>query len=271
MRPESGRSDRLGHRSLDVPPAQPHRLLLLLQDEVPEERGDLSNHRADALVVGRVVIPDPPQERGKVQCIRSEATVVGHVRTTLHGRAGTGVVEVEDPASAEHVDYVCGDRLTLRQVLIQPRLPLTATEPVNPGGGIVRSLESDLLLGEDDLVAGSADQSGAVAVRRELEIEDDLVGGLRTAVQQGRCPAPAADVESQVLVHDPTQQLKRRDEVALARPVRTDEQIEVPELDRGRADGQEALDGDGLDLAGHGPTLRRRAGPTMMTRWTRCR
>ncbi len=114
---------------------------------------------------------------------------------------------------------------------VQQCLPVPVAQRHRPCG------PGDFLRFKDELIACAGDQSGQVGVWRRFHPDRDLQRSApRAAVQQ--CPGAAAqpDEQLQVLVEDPSQQLQRGDEVALACPVRADQDVQPAQSDPCRAD-----------------------------------
>src|SRR5690606_26793524 len=135
-------------------------------------------------------------------------------------------------------------------------LPVPRTQGAGPGAVVALAVEPDGLAAEDQFVVGSGDEDGFVAVRGEVQPDPDGRVPLRAVVQQHPGPARLAHEQVEFAVHDPAEQRQCGDEVALARPVGTDEDVEITEVDRRRANRGEPLDGDRPDsVASHGTTL----------------
>ena len=156
---------------------------------------------------------------------------------------------------------------------METSLPMPAAQPtVPPFAVLLRHDVTDHLVSEDELVTGGGHEVCPVAVRRKVKLEADAIRRSRASVAQGRCATATTDVERQVLVDDAPQHLEGRDEIALAGAVGTDQQVESAKADLGMANGEVALDLQGLDLGRHQATLRPAdRSPGMMTGWTRCR
>src|SRR5688500_1316851 len=115
------------------------------------------------------------------------------------------------------------------------------------------------LLFEDQIVSGPGDQHGLVLVLAEVNVQPKSVGVLRATVQEcGRSASPC-NRQLKVALHYVTEQSECRDEVALARAVRSDQDVERAKFHVARHDRLVTLHLDSVESPhGHDSIVRGR-------------